>query len=93
MVRTVIAICVIMVATFFLPFWSQLLLYAVGIFLVRHHIALLVPALFADAWYAPARNLSFDNNKTVLIVLGMIIVYSLVIRNTRITQTYGLEKK
>lgn len=93
MVRTLIALIVLFLATFLLPFWVQIILYVVAIFLVRYHVLLLIPALFADAWYAPSRELSFANNKTSLVVLGLIIVYLFIMSTTRIKERYGLEKK
>ena len=92
MVRSIIAIAILFLATFLLPFWVQAILYVIAIFFVRHKILLLFPALFADAWYAPTRALSFGNNKTFLIVLGVIVLYFFIIKNTRITQKYGLPK-
>lgn len=93
MLRAIVAIAILFVATFFLPFWVQGVLYIVAIFLIRHRVLLLLPALFADAWYAPAHTLSPSDNKTFLIVLGMLIVYFLIVKNTRIIQKYDLEKK
>lgn len=93
MIRTILALIVLFLATFFLPFWAQAVLYVVAILAVRHRIWLLLPALFADLWYSPLRSLSLHNNKTVVLVLGMLVVYFVIVRNTRVTQTYGLPKK
>ncbi len=92
MIRTIVAIAIIFFATFFLPFWIQIVLYATAIILVNHRLFLLVPALFADAWYAPVRDFSPMNNKTVLVVAVMIVLYLIIIRRTRITAQYGLSK-
>ncbi len=93
MIRTLIAIVIIFLATLFLPFWVQIIFYILAVILVPHRTFLLIPALFADAWYSPVRDISPANNKTALLVLGMIIVYLIVIRRTRISQNYGLPKK
>ena len=93
MIRTTFAIVIIFLATFFLPFWAQIILYVLAIILVKYRAFLLVPALFADAWYSPVRDISPINNKTALLVLVMIVVYLLIIRRTRISERYGLPKK
>ncbi|MEK7227735.1 MAG: hypothetical protein AAB681_00055 [Patescibacteria group bacterium] len=93
MLRSIVAVIILLIATFFLPFWVQAGLYVLALFFVRYKILLLLPAIFADAWYAPTHTLSFSNNKIFLLVLFMLIIYFLVIRNTRITQKYDLEKK
>lgn len=93
MVRIIFAVIVIFGATFFLPFWMQIIFYVVAIFLVRYHALLLIPALFADAWYAPTRELTPSNNKTILVVIGLILIYLFIMRTTRIKERYDLEKK
>jgi hypothetical protein len=93
MVRTILAIIILFCAALFLPFWLQVTLYVVAIIFVRHRVFLLLPALLSDAWYAPVRNFNIASNKTFLLVAGMILVYLLIIRTTRISERYGLEKK
>lgn len=93
MLRTILAVIILICGTFFLPFWLQILLYVVAIVFVKYNLFLLLPALLADAWYAPSRNISLVNNKTFLIVAGIILIYLLIIRTTRISERYGLEKK
>ncbi len=91
--KTLAAVVVLFFAVFFLPFWIQVVLFVLSILLVPHRVFLLVPALFADAWYAPVRSISLNNNKTTLFVLGLIIIYTIIIRTTRVSQKYGLEKE
>lgn len=93
MVKTLIAIIILCGAVLYLPLWVQLGLFAIAVIIVRYPVALLIPAVFADAWYAPVRSFSFMNNKTVFIVGAMIILYYLVMRMTRIRERYGLEKE
>lgn len=93
MIRTIVVVVILFLATLFLPFWAQIALYLFAIVITPHRAWLLLPALFADAWYSPVRSFSIYNNKTVLLVLAMLIIYFFIIRNTRVTQTYGLEKK
>jgi len=80
-------------ATFFLPFWLQAVLYIGGLFFVPYRWVLVIPALFADSWYSPERDLSFQNNKTIIFVLIILTLFFLIKNNTRISQKYGLEKK
>ena len=93
MIRSFIAILALFVATLFLPFWVQIAFYLLAILLFRYKFLFLIPAILADAWYAPSHNLSLQNNKTFLLVAGMLVVYFFIIKNTRTTQKYGLEKK
>lgn len=90
MIRTIVAVILIFLATFLLPFWVQLILYVVAIIFVENRVLLLLPALFADAWYSPSRSFDPMNNKTVLLVAVMIIIYLVIIRRTRIAQSNGL---
>lgn len=92
MIRTAIAVIVLILATFFLPFWVQVVFYVLAIFFVRYHIVLILPALFSDSWYAPARDFTFHNNKTFLVVVSLLLVYFLIIKTTRIKERYGLSK-
>ena len=93
MYKSVVAIIILVLATLFLPFWIQIILYPLAIIFIRHRAWLLLPALFADAWYAPVRAFSWHDNLTTVLVLSMLAVYFLIITNTRVTQRYGLEKK
>lgn len=93
MLRTSIAIIILIGATFFVPFWLQGLLYVVCLFVVRYRLVLIIPAIIADAWYAPEHRLTIADNKMLLLVLGMVALFTLVVRTTRISQRYGLEKK
>ena len=93
MIRTILAIVILVLATLFLPFWVQAIFYLVAVLFITHRLWLLLPALFADVWYSPVRSFHLENNKTVLLVLAMLILYFIIIRNTRVTQAYGLEKK
>ncbi len=93
MVRTIIALLILIVATFFAPIWLQGLLYVACLFIVRYRLVLIIPAIIADAWYAPEHHLTVSDNKMLLLVLGMVALFTVVVRTTRISQRYGLEKK
>jgi uncharacterized membrane protein YbhN (UPF0104 family) len=68
-------------------------LYVIFLFVVQYRIALVIPALVADAWYAPVRDFSMHTNKMLLLAVGMVLIFTAVVRTTRISQRYGLEKK
>jgi hypothetical protein len=93
MLRTLLFLVFIVVATVFLPFWLQAVFYILALFFIPNKIFLLLPAMIADAWYSPVRTFSFENNKTTLFVIALLFFYFLIVNNTRISQKYGLEKK
>lgn len=93
MLRTILFVGFIIFATFFLPFWAQIIIYILGLFLIPYKVALLLGAILSDTLYSPLRSLSFDNNKTTIFVLVLLFIYFIIRNNTRITQRYGLEKK
>lgn len=93
MLRALLFLAFIVVATIFLPFWLQAILYVLALFVIPNKIFLILPAIIADAWYSPVRTFSFENNKTTLFVIALLFVYFLIVNNTRISQKYGLEKK
>jgi hypothetical protein len=93
MIRTLLFLICVVFATIFLPFWFQAILYVLALFFVPKKIFIILPAIIADAWYSPVRDFSFENNKTTVFVIGILIFYFLIINNTRISQRYGLEKK
>ena len=93
MIRSSIIVAILVGATFFVPVWMLLVLYGVALFFTPHRWLLVIPAVLFDAWYAPSHSLTFSNNRMLVIVLGMIIVFSVGLTTTRISQRYGLEKK
>lgn len=94
MIRSLIALGILVVATFFLPVWAQLILYAIVLCSVKYGWGIIIPALLSDAWYAPVHTLfSLRSNMMTLLALCMVLVYTVLIRSTRISQQYGLEKK
>lgn len=93
MIKAIGAIIVVCFGVIYLPLWVQITLFAFFVITLRYRIALLIPAFFADAWYAPVRSLAPSNNKMTLIVIGMLLVYYGITRVTRIRERYGLETK
>lgn len=93
MAKTIAALLMLIFAILYLPFWVQIALFVLAVAFIPFKIALVIPALFADAWYAPERSLSLSDNRMLLIVLGLLLVYQLLIKTTRIGLFYGVEKK
>ncbi len=91
MVKALIAILVLCVAVLYAPFWVQISLFLIAILFSPYKWIFLLPALLADAWYSPVRNFAPANNKTLLLVVGVLLMYTLIIRMTRIRERYGLE--
>ena len=81
------------IATLFLPFWFQLILYVIFVFFIKYKYFMILPAIFSDALYSPEMSFGISNIKTLLIVLVLIVFYTLIIKKTRLGQKYVLEKK
>jgi hypothetical protein len=93
MIRTVSILIALIATTFFVPFWAQIAVYLIALFLIPHRTALLIPAIVADAWYSPYHGLRLEDNKMFFVVLGMLVIFTTIMRTTRISHHYGLEKK
>lgn len=91
--KTLLMIGVIVLSILYTPVWVQLGLFVVGVLFFRFRLLFLIPAFFADAWYAPTRSVALSNMRMTLIVVGMILVWVMVMRMTRIRERYGLETK
>jgi hypothetical protein len=89
MIRSILAIVILFLLTIFLPFWLQIVFYIFAVIFVKPKALLLIPALFADAYYSPIRNLLPANNKTFLWVLFIIVLYEIIIRNTRLSYVFS----
>ena len=91
MIRTAIAIVLLLAAIVWLPFWVQVVLFVVAIVLVPYRLALFIPAAVADALYAPG-GISLSHVKyTVLVAVGMIVYWALMTK-TRVGEFYAVEK-
>lgn len=93
MIRSLGVIFFIFIAVLFLPFWLQAILYVLAILLIRYKVLLLLPAMFSDLWYAPSSRLDLANFKTTILVASLLLLYVLIIKNTRLLQNNGLAKK
>jgi hypothetical protein len=92
MLKTIIALGVLIAATFLAPLWIQIALYAICILFIPYRLFFLIPAIIADAYYAPTASFSYHNLTTTIVVGAMLIVQWLVVRKTRVKHIYGLEK-
>lgn len=93
MVRILIALLVLFVAMLYTPLWLQIALYIVAVIITPHRILLLIPAVFADVYYAPTEALSLYNLKTTLFVGGLLVVHFIIMTKTRVGLLYGVSKK
>jgi len=59
-----------------------------------HRAALLIPAVFSDALYAPVAGFAFKNFTMTFIVMVMLLLQWVLFTKTRMESVvYGLEKK
>lgn len=93
MFRALVAILILICAILWLPFWLQIVIFAVAIILVRLRLLLILPAILADLIYAPTHNLSFVNFRVSLLIIAMIVLWQVLISQTRLADLYVLEKK
>jgi hypothetical protein len=93
MLRTLLILIILVIATLLLPFYLQIPIYIISLFLMRYRSLILIPAIVADSWYAPSIGFSVFYNKTFLFALSILFVHFIIIRFTRISQYYDLEKK
>lgn len=91
MTRTLAAIVLIGVAIFIAPLWLQYSLFVLSIIFVRHNILLLIPAMFADALYAPYTGILTGYTNT-LIVAVLLLVYTVIMKKTRVGTLYDVAK-
>ncbi len=91
MTRTVVAMVLIGVAIFIAPLWVQYSLFILAIIFVRHNILLLIPAIFADALYAPHPGILTGYTNT-LIVAVLLLAYTIIMKKTRVGTLYGVAK-
>jgi hypothetical protein len=93
MIKTLSALILLFIATLWLPIWIQIILYVLAVVFVPYRLALLIPAIFADTYYAPTTALSLYTMRTTLFVLGLLVAHYGIINKTRIGLLYGVEKK
>ncbi len=92
MIRTFLAIVGISAAILWLPLWVQLALLALGVIVLPYRLALFIPAVFADALYAPG-GVSLVNMKYTLITAALILAHWVIVHKTRVKDIYAVETK
>ena len=90
MIRTTLAIAVIFWAILCLPLWAQLLLFGLGVVVLPYRLLLFIPAVVADALYAPV-GISIPGLKYTLVVAALIIMHWVIVHKTRVKDFYAVE--
>ena len=80
-------------AVLWLPWWIQVAVCIVGIFLAPYPLMLVVTAVVSDVLYAPGTGPWIANARATIGVLCIVLLYITVTRNTRFGQLYAVEKK
>lgn len=88
MTRIIGAVLALFIAILWLPLWVQLGLFCLAVIWAPYRVLLLVPAVCADALYAPTTTFSLGHFKMTMIVGGLLIVRQYIITKTRIGATY-----
>ena len=92
MIRTIIAVAILILVVLFLPVWVQVAFFVIAVITTRYRLMLFIPAVFADVLYRPVDSFSFSYIKMTLIVAGLLVLHWLIIKKTRFRQLiYGLE--
>ncbi len=89
MVRTFIILSILCGAVVWTPLWVQIILLAVAIIVVRHRVFLILPAILADALYAPTRAFDLGIFQTTLAVAGILFIHWVVTSQTRFGELYA----
>ena len=85
MIRTITIFFVLLAAVLWLPVWVQIVLFACAVVVARYRFALLVPAIIADALYAPT--VSLLHLKLTVVVGAMIGLWYLLVTQTRLGES------
>ncbi len=88
MIRTIIALILLIISILWLPLWVQIGLFVVAVLVVRYRTLLIVPAVFADALYAPTSTLSVGHFKVTMVVAALLVIWYIVATQTRLGTQY-----
>lgn len=91
MIRTIVGIVLLIVAILWLPVWIQVALFAAAVIALPYRWYVLIPAILADALYAPTTQFSLASHWMTLIVLAMLGTYWFAQKKMRVQSIYGLE--
>lgn len=92
MIKVLISVVIAICAIFWLPLWAQLAIFCMLIIITPYRFLLLVPAIMADALYAPS-GISILHAKYTLFVLVLLLLWWVITTKTRLREVYVLEKK
>jgi len=92
MIRTGLIVLGLLAAIVWLPFWVQAVLFVVGTIIAPYRLALFVPAVFADALYAPGTGSLMVAHYTIGVAV-LLVVHWILIKKTRVGELYAMEKK
>lgn len=84
MIRSIVAVFVLIGAVLWTPVWFQLVLFVLAVAFLSKKALFLIPAIVADVLYAPHASLSLHNLKMSMIVGAMILVWVVIMQQTRI---------
>lgn len=88
MIRTCIGLVLIIAAVLWFPVAFQMGLFVIGILLLPYRLLLLIPAVFADTLYAPMHTLSLGHFQMTLVVGGLLLVWFIIMTQTRFGTHY-----
>lgn len=83
MIRTLIGVVLAIATVLWLPFWFQVVFFVVAVLILPYRLFLLIPAIVADAVYAPVHTLA--HLKMTFLVAAMLIIWYVIVTQTRLT--------
>lgn len=92
MIRIVVGIIMLVIATIWLPVWVQLIGYVIFCIVTAYPAALFFVAALADAIYSPMHSIAPGNHYYILYALCIYVIFELAMRFTRLKQLYEMEK-
>lgn len=87
MIRTILITIGLVAAVLWLPLWVQIVLFCVGLLVVRYRLTLFIPAILADVLYAPQPSLIFC--KMTVLVTTLLVIWWILIHKTRLGERYA----
>lgn len=74
------------------PWWVSIVLFLIGIMLLRFAIGLVVPAMVADYLYAPGTHGFFATHLTIVLVALLLVIRYSILAKTRFALLYDFPK-
>lgn len=88
MIRTTIALIVIMLAIFWLPVWIQIGLMVIAIGTCSYRVLFFIPAIVSDVLYAPTASITPGDLSMTILVGGLITLWFILTKYTRLGNYY-----